>query len=121
MVGLGAAFTVAWNVARFPVLFVGVVIWAAGMFHHAPSRSGRWRDTLPGALLTTVLWLAATGAFHLYLRIMAGSNPVIGAFGGGVVVMMWVYLLSLALLLGGELNATLRATEGRRTGSGRAA
>jgi membrane protein len=45
--------------------------------------------------------------FRLYLDFAAASNPVLGAFGGGAIVMTWAYLLSLALLLGGELNAVL--------------
>lgn len=106
--GLGDAFVFAWDVLRLPVLVVGVVLWTATLFHYAPSRRTRWRDALPGALLTTVLWIAASIGFHLYLRIVAGANPVLGAFGGGVIVMTWVYLLSLSLLLGGELNSILR-------------
>lgn len=115
-VGLGAAFMFTWDVLRFPVLAMGLVLWATVLFHYAPNRRTRWREALPGALLTTVLWLLATAGLHLYLRIAAGANPVLGAFGGGVIVMTWIYLLSLALMLGGELNATLhcRDRDGRR-------
>lgn len=110
--GLGDAFVFIWNVLRIPVLVVGVVAWTATLFHYAPSRRTQWRDAVPGAVLTTALWLAASGGFHLYLRVVAGANPVIGAFGGGVIVMTWVYLLSLSLLLGGELNSLLRVRRG---------
>ncbi len=109
-VGLGAAFTFTWDVLRLPLLGVGVVLWTTTLFHYAPSRRTRWRDAVPGAVLTTVLWLLASAGFHLYLRVVADDNPVLGAFGGGVIVMTWVYLLSLALLLGGELNATLHGS-----------
>lgn len=105
--GLGSAFTFTWQVLRLPLLAVGVVAWTAALFHFAPSGRTRWRDTVPGAVLTTTLWLVASAGFHLYLRIAASGNPVLGAFGGGAIVMIWVYLLSLALLLGGELNSTL--------------
>lgn len=54
-----------------------------------------------------VLFLVVTAGFHLYLRVAGERNPVLGAFGGGVIVMTWAWLLSLALLAGGELNATL--------------
>jgi hypothetical protein len=64
-----------------------------------------------------VLWIVASLGFHLYLTIAAGANPVIGAFGGGVIVMTWTYLLCLALLLGGEFNALLER-RGRRRGLG---
>jgi membrane protein len=62
--------------------------------------------------MTAVLWVVASFGFHFYLVLVAGGNPVLGAFGGGVIVMTWVYLLSLALLLGGELNATLDGARG---------
>lgn len=107
LVGLGSAFSVMWSVLRLPVLFVGLVLWATALFHFAPNRHSRWRESLPGAFMTAVLWIVATIGFHLYLTLIAGANPVLGAFGGGAIVMIWIYLLSLALLLGGELNAIL--------------
>ena len=51
--------------------------------------------------------LIASGGFGLYLRTVGEGNPLLGVFGGGIVVLTWVYLLALALLLGGELNALL--------------
>jgi membrane protein len=118
-VGLGAAFAFTWDVLRFPVLVLGLVLWAAGLYHWAPNRRTRWRQALPGALLTTALWLVATAGFHLYLRIAADGNPVLGALGGGVIVMTWAYLLCLALMLGGELNATLYPRTDARPGPSR--
>lgn len=94
---------------RLPAVVAGLVLWTATLLHIAPNEAQRWRDALPGALLTTVLWLAASAGFHLYLVLAAGANPVLGAFGGGAIVLIWVYLLSVALLLGGELNALRRA------------
>ena len=107
LVGLGATFSFLWDVVRLPVMVLGLVGWAVVLFHVAPNRPTRWRDAVPGAVLTAVLWLLGSGGFHLYLLVAAGGNPILGAFGGGVIVMMWVYLLSLALLLGGELNSVL--------------
>lgn len=108
LVGLSSAYTVIWSALRLPVLFIGLVLWATAMFHFAPNRYSRWRESVPGAFLTAVLWILATLGFHLYLSLTAGANPVLGAFGGGAIVMIWIYLLSLTLLLGGEFNATLQ-------------
>ena len=108
LVGLGSAFSAAWDVLRLPAVLLGLVLWAAALFRFAPNRRRRpWRHSLPGAVLTAVLWIAASAGLRLYLTVAAGANPVLGAFGGGVIVMTWLYLLSLALLLGGEWNATL--------------
>ena len=107
LVGLGSAFTFVWDVVRVPAMGLVLLFWATALLRTAPSRRLRWRDALPGALLAAALWAVATAGFRLYLSIAAGSNPVLGAFGGGAIVMTWTYLLSLALLLGGELNAVL--------------
>lgn len=107
LIGLGQVFAATWNLLRIPLLFVGVTLWLMFVYHFAPNRRTRWRASLPGATATTALWLLATAGFHLYLRIAGETNPVLGAFGGGAIIMIWAYLLSLALLLGGEINAIL--------------
>lgn len=107
LVGLGAVFAALWDLLRLPIVLLGATLWALALFHLAPNRRTRWREAVPGALLTAVLWVVATGGFSLYLRLVGDQNPVLGAFGGGIIVMTWAYLLSLALLVGGELNAIL--------------
>jgi membrane protein len=107
LIGLGAAFTFVWDVVRLPVMALVLLLWATAVLRIAPSRRLTWRQALPGALLAALLWALATAGFRLYLGFAAESNPVLGAFGGGAIVMTWTYLLSLGLLLGGELNAQL--------------
>lgn len=105
LVGLGSAFTFVWDVVRLPAMALVVLLWTTAVLRVAPSRRIPWRDALPGAVLAAVLWGVASAGFRVYLGFAADSNPVLGAFGGGAIVMTWVYLLSLSLLLGGELNA----------------
>lgn len=107
LVGLGPAFTFAWDVLRLPAVGALLVLWATALLRFAPARHVRWRDALPGALLATCLWVLASAGLRFYLGFAAETNPVLGAFGGGAIVMTWAYLLSLSLLLGGELNAVL--------------
>ncbi len=111
--GWDRAFVQVWQLMRLPVLFTVLTLWLMSVYHYAPNRDTRWLSSLPGALATAVAWLLATGGFSLYLRYVGGGNPVIGAFGGGAIVMLWMYLLSVALMVGGELNAILH--QRRRT------
>lgn len=114
LVGLGDAFVFSWNLLRLPLLLVGVTLWVMLVFHFAPNRRTSWRSSVPGAVAASVLWVLATTGFSLYLRLVGERNPVLGAFGGGAIIMLWVYLLSVALLLGGELNAVLEERRPRR-------
>lgn len=111
LIGLGGAFAFVWDVVRLPVLALVLLLWLTALLRYAPACRIPWREALPGALLTVLLWLLATAGFRLYLAVVAGENPVLGAFGGGAIVMVWVFLLSFGLLLGGELNATLAEYE----------
>lgn len=94
-----------WSWARWPVTMIALVLWATILFHFAPNHHSPWRWDLPGGAIAATLWLACSGGLTLYLRFATAGNPVIGALGGGLILLIWLYLLSLGLLLGGEVNA----------------
>ncbi len=108
LVGLGPLFVASWTYLRWPLVALGVMAWLSVVYRYAPNRRSPWRAGFPGAVATTASWLLATAGFHLYLRVAGESSPVLGAFGGGAIVMLWAYLLTFALLMGGELNAVLQ-------------
>jgi membrane protein len=112
--GLGDAFAVGWNVLRWPAAFLGLVAWATALFHLVPCRPRPgWREDLPGAVLTSILWLVVSLGLNIYLQVAAEANPVVGVLGGGLILLIWLYLLSLSLLLGGELNPVLQRYRAR--------
>jgi membrane protein len=111
-VGLGAAFATFWDLARWPVALAVVVAWSATVFHVGPNHRTPWRWDLPGAALTTVAWVALSLAFRLYLAAASGANQVLGALGGVLIVLLWLYLLAVGLLVGGELNGLLAQRHG---------
>jgi membrane protein len=106
-VGLGDQFAFMWDVFRLPFAFVVLVLWAATIFHVGPDHRTPWRDDLPGALLTGVLWLLFSAGLRVYLELAQTGNAVFGALGGALIVLLWFWLLSLAVLIGGELNQVL--------------
>lgn len=113
-VGLDELYATLWRWLGLPAVFVVLVGWAAVVLHAAPHRHLGWRHDLVGAGATGLLWLAVSLAFRLYLELF-GGNQVFGVLGGALVVLLWLYVLSLALLVGGQLNAVLaerRSTPG---------
>lgn len=81
--------------------------WAATVFHLAPNHRTPWCWDVPGAVVTALWWGLASAGFRLYLSVAAGANQVLGTLGGSLIVLLWLYLMSLGLLLGGEVNAVL--------------
>ncbi len=108
-IGLSDEYAFVWSYLRWPVAFAALVVWATTLDHVCPDRQDSWRAGLPGGLLTAVLWLAASIGFNIYLRLVVPASPVLGALGGGLILMTWLYLLCLSLLGGAELNAVLLA------------
>ncbi|MCU1672932.1 MAG: hypothetical protein JWN77_1045 [Frankiales bacterium] len=113
-IGLDEAYVFLWSYLRWPVAIASLVLWATTLFHICPDRQGTWRQGLPGGLLTAVFWLAASVGFNVYLELVVRSSPVLGALGGGLILMTWFYLLCLGLLVGAELNAILLARKAAR-------
>ncbi len=105
-IGAGDVYAAVWQWTGIPVAFVILLVWAAVVFHSVPHHHVGWRQHIGGAALTGVLWLLVSWGFRLYVQLF-GGNPVFGILGGALVVLLWLYFLSLALLLGAELNAVL--------------
>lgn len=111
-IGAGELFATLWTWARWPLVVVVMVVWAATVFHIAPNHRTPWRWDLPGAALAAVLWGLLSAGFRIYLAVAAEANQVMGTLGGALIVLLWFYLLAVGLLLGGELNAILAARHG---------
>jgi membrane protein len=107
--GVSEQYDFLWAYLRWPVAFFSLVLWATSLDYLCPDRVARWRQGLPGGLLTALLWLGASVGFNVYLQVVVRSSPLLGALGGGLILMTWLYLLSLGLLVGAELNAILLA------------
>ncbi len=104
--GIGELYVALWEWLSIPVAFLVLAAWAGVVLHSAPHRHTTWRREAAGAIVTAALWLVVSIAFRLYLALF-GGNEVFGVLGGALVILLWVYLLSFALLVGGEVNATL--------------
>jgi membrane protein len=105
-VGLGSAAITAWDIAKWPVLIVLVILMFAVLYYFSPNaRLGGFKRVLPGAALALVVWLIASAAFAFYVANFGSYNKTYGALGGVVVFLVWLWITNVALLLGAEFNA----------------
>ena len=93
------------RLARYAVAFVTAWAMAACLFYFGPYRPQRWPFVWRGAVLATVLWLASTAGFGWYVRHMASYNVMYGSIGAGIALLVWMYIMSVAALIGCEYNA----------------
>ncbi len=105
--GLGQVFATIWNVLQWPVALALVTVAVGLVYYLGPDAEQDWIWITPGAVLATVLWLLASLAFRYYVRHFADYNATYGSLGGVLVLMLWFYMSSLAMLIGAEMNAEI--------------
>lgn len=115
--GFGGGFAAFWDIVRWPLMAVLLTAWAATLYHLAPNHRTPWRWDLPGAAVCAAGWALLSVGFSTYLRVAAGANQVLGALGGSVILVLWLYLLAIALLVGGEVNELLATRHGPMAGA----
>jgi len=98
-----------WSVARWPIGFalVTAAIWLA--FQYLPARDQRAakRETLAGAVVATLLWMAAALGFRVYLEQFASYGATYGTLGSVIVLLLWFWLDALVVLVGAQLAAAI--------------
>ncbi|MBO1330682.1 YihY/virulence factor BrkB family protein [Streptomyces sp. VRA16 Mangrove soil] len=109
--------TLAWTVARWPLLLTLVVLLVSTVFRNGPQAARVRHLSLPGGVLAAVLWLIVTGGFALYTSMFTTYSRLYGSLAGTVVFLIWLWLSNLALLTGAQFSAELAASEGESNGS----
>lgn len=119
-IGLGSAAVLAWNIAKWPVILVVVVLIVALLYYATPNvKQPKFRWISVGALVAILIWVVASAAFGFYIATFSSYNKTYGSLAGVVVFLLWLWLTNLALLFGAELDSELE--RGRELQAGIAA
>lgn len=103
--GLGETLA---QVLRWPVVVAVVIVGLAILYRFGPSRgSVPWRWITPGAVAATVLWLAGSVAFTIYVANFGSYNETFGALGGVIVLLTWLWLSAYIIMMGAELDSEI--------------
>jgi membrane protein len=99
---------------RLAIAGAVLIAWSATVFHIGPNHHTPWRYDLPGAVFTTIGWLALSIGFGWYVRLLggAGTNDVLGAAGALLLALTWLWGACTVLLIGGEINEMLASRAG---------
>jgi membrane protein len=94
-----------WTVVRWLIALVTTIAVLALIYHHGLPRTQPWHRVVPGSVLATGLWFASTTVFGWYLRHYADYGVIYGSVGTAIALLIWLYLVSLVILIGAEFNA----------------
>lgn len=107
-IGLGSRAEWLLSIARWPVLLIGIVLGLSVIYRFGPSRDkAEWRWITPGGIVAAVLWLSVSMLFSWYVSNFGSYNETYGSLGAVIGFMTWIWISSVVVLLGAEINAEI--------------
>jgi membrane protein len=103
----GPLVLLLWGLTRWTIAILTSIAVIQLIYHNAVPRTQPWHSVLPGAILATAMWLGTTALFGWYLQRYADYSIIYGSLGVGIALLVWMYLISLVVLIGAEFNAML--------------
>src|ERR1700730_18533728 len=96
-----------WGAIRWLIATLTSIAVIALIYHHAVPRTQPWHSVMPGAVLATILWFSTTIGFRAYLQHFGDFATIYGSLGVAMALLVWMYLISLVVLVGAEFHALL--------------
>ncbi len=106
-IGLGALFITLWAWLRLPVAILLLMVVVALAYYLFPNVDQPFRFITPGAVLTVVVWIAASFGFSFYVSNFASYSATYGSLGAVIVLLLYFFVSAAVLLFGAEVNAQI--------------
>ncbi|WP_286928937.1 MULTISPECIES: YihY/virulence factor BrkB family protein [Aeromicrobium] len=107
-IGIGETAVTVWNIAKWPVMLLVVVLIVALLYYVTPNvKQPRFRWISVGAVVAIVTWIIASALFGLYVASFSNYDKTYGSLAGVIVFLLWLWITNLALVFGAELDAEL--------------
>ena len=116
---LGPLGAIALLLLNWLAVLAAITLVIASVYHFCPDVDFPWRWFSPGSVLFTLGFGATTMVFSYYVARFGSFDKTYGSLGAVIILLLWMYLLALFVLLGGEINAYLDRETEDYTGSGR--
>ncbi len=108
--GLEEVFQVLWTPLRYAIPLLITSVSFTLLFLYSPNYRLSLKHVYPGAIFSTLAWTTASQVFAFYVNNFGDYSRIYGSIGGIIVFMIWFYMSSVVILLGGEINAALYDT-----------
>ncbi len=106
--GLGPKSQLIASLARWPLLFVALVVALGILYRFGPSRrSPRWEWLSVGTLAAAACWILGSSLFSWYLSNFGNYSATYGSLGAAIGLMMWMWMSAIIVLCGAELNSEI--------------
>ena len=96
-----------WNYVGYIIALITTILVFISLYYNTPNRRLKFREVIPGAVVASVGWVIVSIAFSYYVDNLGNYSKVYGSLGGIIALLMWLYVSSIIILMGAEINASL--------------
>lgn len=96
-----------WNFLRYILVIFMMILIFASIYRYTPSKRLKWKEVFPGAIACTVGWLVVSLGFSFYINNFSNYSKIYGGLGAVIILITWLYLTSIILITGGEINSII--------------
>ncbi len=105
LVGAQSIFPFIWSALRYAAPILIMFLSLSLLYKFLPNRKLTFKDIRLGSLFATVAWIVVSLLFSFYVNNFARYNKIYGSIGGIMALLIWLFISTLIILIGGELNA----------------
>jgi membrane protein len=106
LIGLSGVFLGIWNIAKWPVMVVLIIVIIAVLYYATPNvKQPKFKWISMGSGIALFVFLIASLGFGFYVGNFGNYNKTYGALGGVIVMLLWLWILNMSLLFGAEFDA----------------
>lgn len=95
------------DLGRYTIGLLVMLFVFTAMYRYTPSKRLNWHEALPGAVFTTAGWTIVSVGFSYYVNNFGSYSKIYGSIGAVIALMSWLFISSVIILIGGEINATI--------------
>jgi len=105
LVGAKSLFNIIWYFLRYCIPLSIMFITVSLIYMYVPNRKLKFNNVIVGTVFTTFGWITTSVLFSFYVNNFSNYEKVYGSIGGVIALISWLYISTLIILIGGELNS----------------
>lgn len=109
---------VIWNLLRYAIIISSMLLIFTLLYKFTPCKRLKLSEVFPGSVFACAGWIIVSIIFSFYVDNFGSYSKVYGSIGAVIILMIWIFLTSLIIISGGELNAVLAFDRQKQTKQG---
>jgi membrane protein len=109
---------VIWNILKLIIPLVFMILSITLLYKYSPSVkkdiSIKFLESIPGAIFASIFWIVLSIVFSFYVNNFGNYSKTYGSLGGVIIFLIWLYMSSIVIVLGAEVNATLLSMKDKK-------